>query len=92
VLKRAVETKQFGRIAAQAAKQVIIQGIREAERGINLRRVHLPGARDPYRVVSRIRPAHRGRPPSRSAPTPSTPRPCCLPASNPHEQLTEGTG
>ena len=29
-----IETKQFGRIAAQAAKQVIIQGIREAERGI----------------------------------------------------------
>ena len=29
-----VETKQFGRIAAQAAKQVIIQGIREAERGM----------------------------------------------------------
>lgn len=29
-----VETKNFGRIAAQAAKQVIIQGIREAERGI----------------------------------------------------------
>ena len=29
-----VETKKFGRIAAQAAKQVIIQGIREAERGI----------------------------------------------------------
>jgi len=29
-----VDTKQFGRIAAQAAKQVIIQGIREAERGI----------------------------------------------------------
>ena len=28
-----VETKKFGRIAAQAAKQVIIQGIREAERG-----------------------------------------------------------
>ena len=28
-----VETKQFGRIAAQAAKQVIIQGIREAQRG-----------------------------------------------------------
>ena len=27
-----VETKKFGRIAAQAAKQVIIQGIREAER------------------------------------------------------------
>ena len=29
-----VDTKKFGRIAAQAAKQVIIQGIREAERGI----------------------------------------------------------
>lgn len=29
-----VETKKFGRIAAQAAKQVIIQGIREAERGM----------------------------------------------------------
>ena len=29
-----VETKSFGRIAAQAAKQVIIQGIREAERGM----------------------------------------------------------
>ena len=29
-----VETKKFGRIAAQAAKQVIILGIREAERGI----------------------------------------------------------
>ena len=29
-----VETKKLGRIAAQAAKQVIIQGIREAERGL----------------------------------------------------------
>lgn len=29
-----VEPKKFGRIAAQAAKQVVIQGIREAERGI----------------------------------------------------------
>ena len=29
-----VETKKFGRIAAQSAKQVIIQAIREAERGI----------------------------------------------------------
>ncbi len=33
-IKVPVETKQFGRIAAQAAKQVIIQGIREAERGM----------------------------------------------------------
>ena len=29
-----VKTKSFGRIAAQAAKQVIVQGIREAERGM----------------------------------------------------------
>jgi len=34
VINVAVETKKFGRIAAQAAKQVIIQGIREAERNI----------------------------------------------------------
>lgn len=34
VLNIPVETKKFGRIAAQAAKQVIIQGIREAERGM----------------------------------------------------------
>jgi N utilization substance protein A len=33
-IKKDVETKKFGRIAAQAAKQVIIQGIREAERGM----------------------------------------------------------
>ena len=29
-----VDTKKFGRIAAQAAKQIVTQGIREAERGI----------------------------------------------------------
>ncbi len=34
IIKFPVETKKFGRIAAQAAKQVIIQGIREAERSI----------------------------------------------------------
>ena len=34
VIRFEVETKKFGRIAAQAAKQVIIQGIREAERGM----------------------------------------------------------
>ena len=34
VICEPVETKRFGRIAAQAAKQVIIQGIREAERNI----------------------------------------------------------
>ena len=34
VIRETVETTKFGRIAAQAAKQVIIQGIREAERTI----------------------------------------------------------
>ncbi|MBQ8004275.1 MAG: transcription termination/antitermination protein NusA [Oscillospiraceae bacterium] len=32
-----IETRDFGRIAAQTAKQVIIQGIREAERGVVFR-------------------------------------------------------
>lgn len=32
-----VQTREFGRIAAQTAKQVIIQGIREAERGVVFR-------------------------------------------------------
>jgi len=35
-----IETKDFGRIAAQAAKQVIIQGIREAERGMVYNEFH----------------------------------------------------
>lgn len=34
VISIAVDTTKFGRIAAQSAKQVIIQGIREAERGM----------------------------------------------------------
>lgn len=34
VVRVEVSTKNFGRIAAQTAKQVIIQGIREAERGL----------------------------------------------------------
>jgi len=33
-IREPVDTSKFGRIAAQAAKQVIIQGIREAERNI----------------------------------------------------------
>ncbi|MCI8539732.1 MAG: transcription termination/antitermination protein NusA [Oscillospiraceae bacterium] len=34
VVSREIKTKNFGRIAAQTARQVIIQGIREAERGM----------------------------------------------------------
>lgn len=36
VIERDIDLTQFGRIAAQTAKQVIIQGIREAERGMVL--------------------------------------------------------
>ena len=34
VVREVIDAKKFGRIAAQAAKQVIIQGIREAERNM----------------------------------------------------------
>ena len=34
VVRMEVKTKDFGRIAAQTARQVIIQGMREAERGM----------------------------------------------------------
>ena len=34
VVRMEIKTKNFGRIAAQAARQVIIQGIREAEQGL----------------------------------------------------------
>ncbi|MDR0905967.1 MAG: transcription termination factor NusA [Oscillospiraceae bacterium] len=34
IVREVVDAKKFGRIAAQAAKQVIIQGIREAERNM----------------------------------------------------------
>ena len=37
IVETEIKTKSFGRIAAQAAKQVIIQGIREAERGNMIR-------------------------------------------------------
>ncbi len=37
VAEAEIKTKAFGRIAAQTAKQVIIQGIREAERGMMIR-------------------------------------------------------
>lgn len=37
VVRRYIDVSKFGRIAAQTAKQVIIQGIREAERGMMLK-------------------------------------------------------
>jgi N utilization substance protein A len=52
-----VETKKFGRIAAQAAKQVIIQGIREAERSIVYEEFTSKEHEILTGVVSRIDPA-----------------------------------
>jgi len=51
-----VETKKFGRIAAQAAKQVIIQGIREAERGMIYEEFNSKEHEILTGVVSRIEP------------------------------------
>ena len=51
-----VETKKFGRIAAGAAKQVIIQGIREAERGMIYEEFNSKEHEILTGVVSRIEP------------------------------------
>jgi len=51
-----VKTKNFGRIAAQAAKQVIIQGIREAERGIMIKEYEDKKEEIVTAVVTRVDP------------------------------------
>ena len=51
-----VETRKFGRIAAQAAKQVIIQGIREAERGLVYEEFNSKEHEILTGIVSRIEP------------------------------------
>lgn len=56
VVEVPIETKKFGRIAAQAAKQVIIQGIREAERGIIFDEFNSKEQEILTGVVSRIEP------------------------------------
>ena len=58
VLNVPVEPKKFGRIAAQAAKQVIIQGIREAERGIIYEEFTSKEHEILTGVVSHIEPRH----------------------------------
>ena len=59
-VKVPVETKKFGRIAAQAAKQVIIQGIREAERGLVYEQFTSKEHEILTGVVSRIDPRNGG--------------------------------
>ena len=44
VVRIEIKPRNFGRIAAQTARQVIIQGMREAERGMIYDDVHLQGA------------------------------------------------
>mgnify|MGYP002528897515 CR=1 FL=1 len=52
-----LKTKSFGRIAAQTAKQVIIQGIREAERGMMIREYEEKKEEIVGAVVVRVDPA-----------------------------------
>lgn len=56
VIEIEVKTKNFGRIAAQAAKQVIIQGIREAERGIMIKEYEEKKEEIVNSVVTRVDP------------------------------------
>ena len=56
-IKREVKTKEFGRIAAQAAKQVIIQGIRDAERGLLYQEFDGKESEVISTVVSRVEPS-----------------------------------
>ncbi len=51
-----VKTKEFGRIAAQTAKQVIIQGIRDAERGLLYQELNSKEFEILSTVVSRVEP------------------------------------
>ena len=56
VINWQVKTKEFGRIAAQTAKQVIIQGIRDAERGLLYQELNSKEFEILSTVVSRIEP------------------------------------
>ena len=80
VLPIPVETKKFGRIAAQSAKQVIIQGIREAERGI-IYEEFTSKEHEILTASSPISSRETARCPSASPPTASIPRLCSPPMS-----------
>lgn len=56
-IKLEVKTKEFGRIAAQTAKQVIIQGIRDAERGLLYQEFNGKESEIISAVVSRVEPS-----------------------------------
>ena len=86
-----VETKKFGRIAAQAAKQVIIQGIREAERGIIYDEFTSKEHEILTGVVTRIDPRTGAVSIKHQLQAANSPRPCSPPPSSVKgEELTEG--
>ena len=58
-----LETKQFGRIAAQTAKHVIRQGIREAERGQQMQEFQRRNQELVTALVTRVDPQDRRRHP-----------------------------
>ena len=75
-----VDTVEFGRIAAGNGKQVIIQGLREAERGMVYDEFNSKQHEILTGVVTRIDPAPATSP-CASAPAASPPKPCCSPVN-----------
>ena len=81
----------FGRIAAQSAKQVIVQKVRDAERDRQYRRVQGPHRRDRQRrrQARRVRQRHRRSRPRRGHRAPRRDDPARdLPAGRPHPRLS----
>ena len=81
VVRIEVKTKNFGRIAAQTARQVIIQGIREAERGMVYDKFSSKEHEILTGVVTRVDPKSGIPPACASTPAVSIPRPSWPPAS-----------
>ena len=75
-----IKPKNFGRIAAQTARQVIIQGIREAEQGMVYDEFSSKEHELLTGVVTRIDPRN-GAVALRIQPAPSSPTPIWAPTS-----------
>ncbi|MCL2213044.1 MAG: transcription termination factor NusA [Oscillospiraceae bacterium] len=57
IVEKEHKTKQFGRLSAQSAKQVIIQGIREAERGMMIQEYESKSENIITAVVQKVDPS-----------------------------------
>ena len=90
VINDQVETKKFGRIAATAAKQVIIQGIREAERNIVYDEFTSKEHEILTGIVSRIDTRNGGITIQIGSNTDYTEALMAAGECNPHEQLKDG--